>query len=83
MIAAHSGGADCVRALLAAGWDSMATDKWGLGVLRWAAIGGDWPEVAGILVAAGADVRRRFLSGKTVIEYASSLGRQGMLRVLR
>jgi len=82
MIAAHSGKVDCTKALLAHGADLKAIDNEGLGILHWAAIGGDWPDVTEVLLKAGADIYKKGLYGKTVIDYASSLNRTSMLRVL-
>lgn len=73
MVAAKSGSAGVIELLLNAGASAMARDYKQLNALHWAATGGDFPSVASLLIAHGADPREKTGNGQSALDYAISL----------
>lgn len=83
MVAAKSGSDGVVELLLNAGASATARDYKRLNALHWAATGGDFPSVASLLIAHGADPREKTANGQSALDYAISLRRKEMINVLR
>lgn len=83
MVAAKSGSDGVIELLANAGADAKARDHQHRSALHWAATGGDFPSVAKLLIAHGTDPREKTSDGKSALDYAISLQRNGMVRALR
>jgi len=82
MVAAKSGSPEVVKMLLKAGVDGRARDKHGLNALHWTATGGDFDQIAHLLLAAGTNPGDRTIDGKSALDYAVSLNRGAMIAAL-
>lgn len=83
MVASKSGCDGVVELLLNAGASVTARDHKRLNALHWAVTGGDFPSVASLLIAYGADPGEKTVNGQSALDYAISLQRHGMIKSLR
>ena len=82
MAAAKGGHLDGVERLVAHGGKVDAKDKRGSTALHWSATEGDHPDVVRYLLKVGLDPDEKNASGRSPKDYARSLNRHRMLKVM-
>lgn len=82
MMAAKAGAIEIVEMLLRHGAISRECDENGRTALHWAAIGGDFPEIAAVLIGAGVNPSIRSQNGESSLDYAVAMNRSELIVLL-
>jgi len=81
--AAEEGARETCKQLILRGADPNTLDPNGMTPLMGCVVGGDFPEIVGLLIEAGADASVKTADGFTALAWATRLNREGAVGVLR